>query len=323
VVQASGFPPWLVELPSGQVHGIGPALGVGVLLGDRAGDGALRVVRDGIVWRGTMYRRVALRQREVRVGDDAGTLTLPPGPGPFPAVAMVHGSGPTTREEFQAFTAFCALLGIAVLADDKRGTGQSLGRFPGEAATAATVDVLARDAQAEVRFLATLPQVDPTRVGLLGDSQAGWIIALAAAREPAVRFAVALVGPTVDVGQTDAFADLAGKSETPPSGPRAALLERARGARGGFDPAPYLDRLDIPALWVFGDDDRNVPTELCTAVLERLRPTHDFSWTVLAMTHALLELPDGLYASLPRSHGFAPGLYPAVAAWLRSRAIVR
>jgi cephalosporin-C deacetylase-like acetyl esterase len=68
--------------------------------------------------------------------------------------------------------------------------GQSTGVYPGERAIPSTIDLLARDAQAEVRYLASLPEVDPARVGLLGDSQAGWIIALAAARERAVRWAV-------------------------------------------------------------------------------------------------------------------------------------
>jgi len=66
-----------------------------------------------------------------------------------------------------------------VLADDKRGVGQSTGAYPGERASAATLDVLARDAQREVRYLASQPKIDGSRVGLLGDSQAGWIIALA------------------------------------------------------------------------------------------------------------------------------------------------
>ena len=40
-------------------------------------------------------------------------------------------------------------------------------------------------------------------------------------------------------------------------------------------------------------------------------------------THALLELPTGLYSSLAQSRGFDPGFYPAVGAWLRSRSIAR
>jgi dienelactone hydrolase len=324
VVRATGFPPWLVELPSGRVHGIAPTLTVGGSLGDVSGDGRLTPTANALTWNGTTYERVALRQREVRVGANAATLTLPPGAGPFPAVAMVHGSGPTTREEFQVFGAYCASLGIAVLADDKRGIGQSTGRYPGEAATESTLDVLARDAQAEVRFLASLPQVDKARIGLLGDSQAGWIIALAAAREKLVRFAVPLVGPTVSVGETDTWASLAGKSQSAPSGTRASMSAQVRAlGPSGFDPRPHLAKLDIPVFWVFGDDDRNVPTELSVDALKLLRTGHDFTWTVLPMTHALLLLPDGLYSSLARSTGFAPGLYPAIGEWLRARGIAR
>jgi pimeloyl-ACP methyl ester carboxylesterase len=91
----------------------------------------------------------------------------------------------------------------------------------------------------------------------------------------------------------------------------------------GFDPRPLLAKLSIPVFWVFGDDDRNVPTELCIDALQKLKAGHDFTWTVLPMTHALLVLPTGLYSSLARSPGFAPGLYPAIGAWLRSRDVVR
>jgi dienelactone hydrolase len=323
IVQATGFPPWLQELPSGETHGIGASLTVGQRLGDTSGNGSLAVDRTGFTWQGAHYTRIALRQREVRVGVNAATLTLPPGPGPFPAVAMVHGSGPNTREEFQSFAAYCALLGIAVLADDKRGVGQSRGTYPGERASDSTIDVLARDAQAEARYLAGLPQIDPKRVGLLGDSQAGWIIALAAAREPAVRWAVALAGPTTSVLETDLWGELAGKSQSPPSASQAEMLRqvRAQGA-GGFDPRPHLAKLTIPVFWVFGDDDRNVPTQLSVERLQALKAGHDFSWVVLHSTHALLELPNGLYSSLGQSRGFVPGFFSSIGDWLRGRGIV-
>src|SRR5207248_9916328 len=110
------------------------------------------------------------------------------GRGPFPAAVMVHGSGPQTREEFTVFSAYCALLGIAVLADDKRGVGQSRGSYPGDLATDSTIETLARDAELETHFLAKLPAIDPKRVGLFGDRQAGWIIAYAAAHQPAVHW---------------------------------------------------------------------------------------------------------------------------------------
>jgi len=318
VTEADGLPPTLIEFPSGAIHGIGSPLTVGKRLGDTSGNGTIVVDETGFTWNGTHYSRLALRQWEVRVGVDAATLTLPPGRGPFPAVAMVHGSGPRARDEFDIFSAYLELNGIAVIADDKRGVGQSRGTYPGDAASASTIDLLARDAQAEVSFLGTLPQLDAKRIGLFGDSQAGWISALAASRDPAVHWVISNSGPTTTVGETDYWGSLAGQSESPPSGTRAQMLALVRQAGpSGFDPAPSLRKLAIPALWMFGGDDRNVRTELCVERLKALKPGHDFTWVVLPTAHTPLVLPTGLLSSLPQSPGFDPGFFPAVAAWLR------
>lgn len=314
VLEADGLPPFLLELPSGETHGIGRGLTVGRRLGDTSGDGSIAVDATGFTWNGTHYARASLRQREVRIGADAATLTLPPGASPFPAAVMVHGSGQRTRDEFDVFTAYLALHGIAVLADDKRGVGESGGTFPGDAAG---FDVLARDAQAEVRYLATLPQIDRTRIGLFGDSQAGWIAPLAAAREPLVHWLILNSGPTTTVGESDYWGQLAGESEAPPSGTRAAMLARVRqSGRSGFDPMPYLRKLSIPGLWLFGSDDRNIPTELCLERLHSLKDNHDYSTVVLPTTHTPLMLPTGLLSSLPQSPGFDPRLFPAIGHWL-------
>ena len=312
----------LVEFPSGATHGIGPGLSVGDRLGDTTGNGAIVPDATGFSWHGMHYTRVGLRQQEVRVGLDAATLTLPPGSGRFPTVAMVHGSGRSTRDEFDVFTAYFALHGVAVLADDKRGVGQSGGRYPGDVASDATIDVLARDAQAEVRFLAKLPQVDSKRVGLWGDSQGGWIVPLAASRERAVRWAILNSGPTVTVGESDDWAALAGQSQSPPTGTRAAMLAQVcRDGPSGFDPLPALRTLSIPVLWMYGSDDRNVPIELCIERLSGLNATQDFSWVLLPTTHTPLVLPTGLLSSLPQSPGFDPRFFPAVADWLRRKGI--
>jgi pimeloyl-ACP methyl ester carboxylesterase len=235
---------------------------------------------------------------------------------------MVHGAGARTRDEFDVFTPYFAQNGLAVLADDKRGVGESGGIYPGDAATDKTIDILARDAQSEARFLARLPQIDPARVGLFGDSQAGWIIPLAASREPAVRWALLNSGPSTSVGETDYWGQLAGQSESPPSGTRAAMLAQVRQAGpSGFDPLPYLRRLRIPMLWMYGSDDRNVPTELCLERLDELQPGHDFSWVVLPTTHTPLVLPTGLLSSLPQSPGLDPRFLPAIGNWLRRRGV--
>ncbi len=328
VIKAEGLPTWLVELPDGTTHGLNAALTtVGARLGDTSGDGALAVDRNGLTWThggvSTRYDRLRMHQHEVRIGSQAATLTVPDGPGPFAAAAMVHGSEPQGREEFQTFSAYLESIGVAVLAGDKRGVGESGGVFPGTAATDASMSALGADAQAQVRFLAGLPRIDRKRVGLLGDSQAGWVIAVAAARETAVRWAIPLAGPATSAGETDYFTQLAGAEQRAPSGTRAQMLAQV-GALGpfGFDPLPFLRRLSIPVFWVYGDDDRNVPTELCVERLASIRAGHDFSWVVLPMTHALIDLPNGLYSSLSRSRGFNAGLFPAVGDWLRSRRLV-
>ena len=323
VTEASGLAPFLTEFPSGATHGIGPSLTVGRRLGDKKGYGRIAIDSSGFRWRGRHYARLRVRQREIRVGVDSATLSLPPGAGRFPAVAMVHGAGPSTRDEFDVFTAWLLLHGVAVLADDKRGAGQSGGVYPGDLATYGTLDVLAHDAQAEVAFLGKLPQIDASRVGLWGDSQGGWISVLAASRDSAVHWLVENSGPTVSVGEADYWASLAGPSLTPPSGTFAQMLAQVE-AHGpsGFDPGPYLESLAVPGLWMFGSDDRNIPTELCVKRLQQVKMGHDFGWHVLPTAHTPLELPTGLLSSLPRSPGFNRHFFPDIAAWLEGNSVL-
>ena len=76
-------------------------------------------------------------------------------------------------------------------------------------------------------------------------------------------------------------------------------------------------------LWIYGDDDRNIPTGLCVEKLGELRPGDDFSWVVLHTTHTLLDLPSGLNADIPRSRGFAVGLFSTMNEWLRAHSLER
>src|SRR5262249_18410165 len=130
--------------------------------------------------------RLDVHQYEVRVPTSgavlAGTLTLPPGDGQHPGVVYVSGSGPTLREEAQWLESVFVARGIAVLAYDKRGNGQSTGRYPGSLASGSTIRTLAGDAVAAARFLAAQRGIDRSRVGLYGLSQGGWIIPQAVGR---------------------------------------------------------------------------------------------------------------------------------------------
>jgi uncharacterized protein len=105
----------------------------------------------------------------------AGTLYMPRGPGPFPAVVMVHGAGSGRRDEYAFYARWFAAHGIAGLAYDKRGTGASTGKRW----EADYVD-LSRDALAGLRFLQSRDRIDPRRVGVMGISEGEWVGLLAA-----------------------------------------------------------------------------------------------------------------------------------------------
>ncbi|SHJ99981.1 alpha/beta hydrolase family protein [Hymenobacter psychrotolerans] len=126
----------------------------------------------------------------------AGTLTLPAGKGPFPAVVLVSGSGPQDRDgtildhhPFRVLADYLTRRGIAVLRFDDRGTGKSQGSFP----TATTTDFLT-DAQAALAFLRTQPGIQPKRVGMIGHSEGGTIALLAGAQPQPPAFIVSLAG---------------------------------------------------------------------------------------------------------------------------------
>ncbi len=129
----------------------------------------------------------------------AGGLSLPKGKGPFPAVVLISGSGPFTRDEdvagHKVFLVLADALrqrGIAVLRYDKRGTGKSTGTF-----AQAVLPDFADDAEAALAFLRAVPHVDPRRTGLVGHSEGGITGPIVAARNPAARFVVMLAGPGI------------------------------------------------------------------------------------------------------------------------------
>jgi pimeloyl-ACP methyl ester carboxylesterase len=131
----------------------------------------------------------------------AGTLTLPEGPGPYPALVLVSGSGPQDRDETIAGTAMKPFLlladqltpaGVAVLRYDDRGVGASTGDFN----SALTSDFTA-DAAAALAYLATRDDIDPDQIGVLGHSEGG-LVASQLGAQGLADFIISLAGPGVN-----------------------------------------------------------------------------------------------------------------------------
>lgn len=111
-----------------------------------------------------------------------GVLHLPTSAGPLPAVMMLHGiTGDKTgshRLFVHAARAFAAQ-GIAVFRFDMRGSGDSEGEFQDM-----TLASEVADAQVALEWLIGRPQIDATRVGVLGLSLGGMIQSVLAGRNP-------------------------------------------------------------------------------------------------------------------------------------------
>jgi pimeloyl-ACP methyl ester carboxylesterase len=147
-------------------------------------------------------RRVAIeRHEDVRFanGDTrlAGTLIRPDRDGKYAAIVLVHASGAADRGQVLPLARFLVRHGIALLAYDKRGVGDSTGDW-----NAASFDELAGDVVAAFEYLKTRADIDPAQIGLLGWSQAGWIMPLAAAQAKDLAFVISVSGAGVPAAET-------------------------------------------------------------------------------------------------------------------------
>jgi pimeloyl-ACP methyl ester carboxylesterase len=151
----------------------------------------------------------------------AGTLTWPPGAGPFRTAILIAGSGPNNRDEqlmnhrpFLVLADALTRAGIATLRYDKRGVGGSTGDY-----AAATSFDFAADARAAVRYLQAQGDFSVERLGFVGHSEGGLIGPLAAEGNPEVSFLVLLAAPAIRgdeilISQMVAIGTLQGMGET-------------------------------------------------------------------------------------------------------------
>lgn len=177
----------------------------------------------------------AYTEREVTVGEGAmalpGTLTLPTGDGPFPAIVLVHGSGTNDRDEaigsakpFRDLAVGLAAQGIAVLRYDKVTYEHTfkIAADPKFTLKKETVD----DALKAVGLLQRTPKIDASRIFVAGHSQGGYAMPLITAGDANG----AIAGTILLSGPSGKFAELLIEQQ-------AELVSRVK--RLGLDPAPY------------------------------------------------------------------------------------
>ena len=297
----------------------------------------------------------------------SGMLIKPSEEGSFPAVIVLHGSGPESLGDPAYKVAANTLVrsGFAVLLYDKRGVGNSGGEFE-----SALYSDFVSDAIAAVRYLRGRDDIDASRIGLFGNSESGWFTPEIAFRSGNIAFIFNRVSPPLpwmdtvlwevrnefleagvaesdvdrllevtvrrwayyqaagfdpslaDSPQRDAInADLAMLRSTVPLADEV-LPEQLRtydrkyyadfAIDSLYDPGPYLEEIDVPMYYVFGETDVNVPTAESVAFLDELRENHDknINYVVLeGVGHSLMHWTGILTA------GYVPGYLQIVESW--------
>ena len=141
-----------------------------------------------------------------------GTLTIPAGTGPFPAIVLVHGSGPNDRDEtlgpnkpFQDLAWGLASQGIAVLRYEKRTRVYTGDAYTGDAFSGPSQWLLSLtvkeetidDALAAAALLRQTPRIDPNKIFVLGHSLGGMLVPrIGLADERAIAGFVVFAGAT-------------------------------------------------------------------------------------------------------------------------------
>jgi len=280
-----------------------------------------------------------------------GTLTLPQNRRrPVPVVVTISGSGRQPRDEdlwpllpdyrpFREVADRLGRAGIGVLRYDDRGTGGS-----GGAATEATTGDYAKEVGQIVAWLRKRPDVDGSRIALLGHSEGGAIGPLVAADDPRIAAVVIMAGPA-----KNGRAIIADQLRWPiehawglPAEERARLLGNiGRDVEGWvgmnswtrwfaeWDPLPVAQRLRQPVLILQGALDRQVSAGQADTLAAAIRSGGNRDVTVHVyprLNHLFLPTDgDGSPADYPglQQRTLPPEVLDTIAGWLTTRLKVR
>jgi alpha-beta hydrolase superfamily lysophospholipase len=129
-----------------------------------------------------------------------GFVDEPPGPGPHPAVLLIHDDGPTDvtrgRGDFPQLRAALRAAGVAAVVWDRRGSGCSAGQYRGLA------DLFLRsdDVLAAATALAKRKDIDADRIGLWARGRGGWVAPIAMTRSRMLAYMIVVGAPGLTPG---------------------------------------------------------------------------------------------------------------------------
>lgn len=143
-------------------------------------------------------------EHEVQIGHGKwvlpGTVSIPQGDGPFAAVLLVHGSGPSDRDEtippnkpFRDLAWGLASQGIAVLRYEKR-TNVYAASMRSVRDTLTVKEEVIDDALEAVALLRDRPEIDAQQIFVLGHSLGGYLAPRLGAADPEIRGLIILAG---------------------------------------------------------------------------------------------------------------------------------
>jgi pimeloyl-ACP methyl ester carboxylesterase len=196
------------------------------------------------------------------------------------AVVIIHGSGQEKR--MIEFATILANNGIAVLTYDKRGVGESAGIYAGPEVGTNNVDfanlnLLSLDASAAANALSKSLSNKKIPIGLIGASQAGWIIPLVAEKNKKVKFMTIFSGALITSKEQLRFQFYTNGNKsfwdthTEEDARKHLFGDPDKYEFIDTDPNETLSKLSIPGFWIFGGKDIQVPVKLSIEYLDRLK----------------------------------------------------
>ena len=234
--------------------------------------------------------------------------------GPTPGVVFLHGAGTHGVDGLSDQAEALSSAGAATLVPAKPMEDYSL--------TSRDYRAMAADYRCSVDYLITLDGVDPERVGLYAESEGAIPGAVLTADDERVAFLIMASAPVVRLREQMALAMDSYMRNVGVPEPMLTLIPRVLGSAdipgGGFqyadfDSAPYLRRITVPVLMLYGTADASMPlVQGPMTVREAVRQSGDDALTVRYYEGA----NHGLRLGASTDGDLAPGVARDLARWV-------